>query len=60
MEPPLCPRKVPRNSGEFDGIPWISMDLYDIDINKFHISGNLYHCLLHDFMLLCIRESISG
>ena len=60
MELPFWPGKVPWNSGEFHGIPWNSMELWNIDINKFHNWGSVFHCLLHDFMSLYIRQSISS
>ena len=47
-------------SGEFHGIPWNSMELWNIDINKIHNRGSVFHCLLHDFMSLYIRQSISS
>ena len=47
-------------SGEFHGIPWNSMELWNIDIYKFHNWGSVFQCLLHDFMLLYIRQSISS
>ena len=46
-------------SGEFHGIPWNSMELWNIDINKFHNWGSVFHCFLYDFMSLYIRQSIS-
>ena len=47
-------------SGEFHGIPWNSVKLWNIDIDKFHNWGSVFHCLLHDFMSLYIRQSISS
>ena len=47
-------------SGEFHGIPWNSMELWNIDINKFHNWGSVFHCSLHDFMWLYIRQSTSS
>ena len=67
MELPFWPGKVPWNfmefhgtSGEFHGIPWNSMELWNIDIDKFHNWGNVFHCFLYDFMSLYIRQSISS
>ena len=45
---------------KFWRVPWNSMELWNIDINKFHNLGSVFHCLLHDFMLLYIRQSISS
>ena len=47
-------------SGEFHGIPWNSMELWNIDINKFRNWGSVFHCFLYDFMSLYIRQSISS
>ena len=67
MELPFWPGKVPWNSmefhgtsGEFHGIPWNPMELWNIDINKFHNCGSVFHCFLYDFMSLYIRQSISS
>ena len=47
-------------SGEFHGIPWNSMELWNIDINKFHNWGSVFQGFLYDFMSLFIRQSISS
>ena len=47
-------------SGEFHGIPWNSMELWNIDINQFHNWGSVFHCFLYDFMSLYIRQPISS
>ena len=47
-------------SGEFHGIPWNSMELWNIDINKFHNWGSVFHCFLYDLMSLYIRQAISS
>ena len=57
---PLISKEFHGTSGEFHGIPWNSMKLWNIDINKFHNWGSVFHCLLHDFMSLYIRQSISS
>ena len=56
-----------KSSMEFHGIPWNfwrvpwnSMELWNIDINKFHNWGSVFHCFLYDFMSLYIRQSISS
>ena len=56
-----------KNSMEFHGIPWNfwrvpwnSMELWNIDTNKFHNWGSVFRCLLHDFMFLYVRQSISS
>ena len=54
------PWNFPFDLEKFHGIPWNSMELWNIDINKFHNWGSVLHCLLHDFMLLYIRQSISS
>ena len=41
-------------------VPWNSMELWNIDINKFHNWGSVFHCFLYDFMSLYIRQSISS
>ena len=46
-------------SWNFWRVPWNSMENWNIDINEFHNWGSVFHCLLHDFMLLYIRQSIS-
>ena len=67
MELPFWHGKVPWNymefhgtSGEFHGIPWNSMELWNIDINKFHNWGSVFQGFLYDFMSLFIRQSISS
>ena len=56
-----------KSSMEFHGIPWNfwrvpwnSMELWNIDINKFHNWGSVFHCFMYDFMSLFIRQSISS
>ena len=59
-----------KSSMEFHGIPWNfwrvpwnSMEFHgtvNIDINKFHNWGSVFHCFLYDFMSLYIRQSISS
>ena len=51
---------IPWNFPFDHGIPWNSMELWNIDINEFHNWESVFHCLLHDFMLLYIRQSISS
>ena len=46
--------------GNERGIAWNSMELWNIDINKFHNWGSVFHYLLHDFVSLYIRQSISS
>ena len=41
-------------------VPWNSMELWNIDVYKFHNWGSVFHCLLHDLMLLYIRLSTSS
>ena len=41
-------------------VPWNSMELWNIDINKFHNWGSVFHCFSYDFMSLYIRQSISS
>ena len=41
-------------------VPWNSMELWNIDINKFHNWGSVFHGLLHDLVLLYIRQTISN
>ena len=53
------PWNFPFDLEKFHGILWNSMEVWNIDINKFHNLGSVFHCLLHDFMLLYIRQSIS-
>ena len=67
MELPFWHGKVPSNSmefhgtsGEFHWIPLNSMELRNIDINKFHNWRSVFHRLLYDIMLLYIRQSISS
>ena len=48
---------IPWNSWQ---VPWNSMELWNIDINKFHNWGSVFHCFLYDFMSLFIRQSISS
>ena len=61
------PWNFPFDLEKFHGIPWNfwrdptnSMELWNIVIDKFHNWGSVFHCLLHDFMLLYIRQSISS
>ena len=58
------PLNFPFDLDKFHGIlwnfwrvPWNSIELWNIDINKFHNWGSVFHCLLHDFMSLFIKQS---
>ena len=60
MELPFWPGKIPWNSMELLASSMEFNGIRNIDINKFHNWGSVFHCLLHDFMLLYIRQSISS
>ena len=62
-----CWHQVPwsfQSSMEFHGtslLTWkSSMELRNIDINKFHNWGSVFHCFSYDFMSLYNRQSISS
>ena len=60
MEPPLWPRKGLVSSMELLVSYMEFHGTVNIDIDKFHNAGSVFHCLLHDFIWIYIRQSISS